>query len=170
MIQEQKQFGKNDEGFPKNKEELQELLKKEKDKSFEAGKKQGRKETTKSGGNRQSKAPERRKELYDKKVRDRAKRIKKVQRGNKIEKALDPVVLNFEEFKTRPKAYLRKTRIEAKKALKTPKGKAVLIGTGIAAGTGLAKGGARAYKHYKDKKRSEDIRRKVRGYDSPKKK
>ena len=48
--------------------------------------------------------------------------------------------------------------------------KGLIIGGSVLAASGLAYGGVKAYKHYKDKKKSEDIRKKVSGYDNTKKK
>ena len=48
--------------------------------------------------------------------------------------------------------------------------KGLVIGGSIAAASGLAYGGAKIYKKHQDKKKSEDIRRKVHGYDTDTKK
>jgi len=48
--------------------------------------------------------------------------------------------------------------------------KGLIIGGSVLAASGLTYGGIKAYKHYKDKKKSEDLRKKVSGYDNTKKK
>ena len=67
------------------------------------------------------------------------------------------------------KGRLSKAKEGAKKFVKKNK-KGLIIGGGVAAASGLTYGGVKAYKHYKDKKNSEDLRKKVSGYDNSKKK
>ena len=66
-------------------------------------------------------------------------------------------------------ARLKKAGSEAKKFAKENK-KGLIIGGSVAAASGLALGGSKVYNHYKDREKSQDIRKKVRGYDSSKKK
>lgn len=74
----------------------------------------------------------------------------------------------FAESFTKPKVS-EKGKKKVSEILKDNK-KGLIIGGSVAAAAGLTYGGAKAYKHYKDKKESEDLRKKVRGYDSPEKK
>lgn len=155
----------NKSKLPKNEEELKEYVAAEKEKSFEAGKKAGRREATKSGGNRVSRAPERRRENYDRAVRERAKRIKKANIEQKLRKVRENIELNLDELKFRPKVYLRKTKLDIGKALRSKKGKAALISTAALSSAGV---GYRIYKggkKIKVKKREKDLKKKVRGYD-----
>ena len=67
------------------------------------------------------------------------------------------------------KGRLKKVKEGARKFAKKNK-KGLIIGGSVAAASGLTYGGVKVVKKYKDKKKSEDIRKKVSGYDNSKKK
>lgn len=84
---------------------------------------------------------------------------------------------NLENFtksfdKPKPKAEVevktvKKGKKKLSEILKNNK-KGLIIGGSVLAASGLTYGGVKAYKHYKDKKKTEKIRKQVSGYDSSK--
>jgi len=136
--------------LPKNEQEFRDALKKERDKGFNAGKEKG--------------ALEENARIFDE-AKERAAR--KAKRAKRIEQIDEYTGLG------KVKKWVRGKKKSAKNYIKTHP-KQIKTGVGIALGTaaasGLAYGGVKLYKKHQDKKKSEDIRKKVRGYDTNTKK
>lgn len=157
IILRQKEFTEENKGksFESGKKEkgaflTHEELSKTKKESFEKGKEAGAREA---------------REKFEEELENRA--AKKAKRAKRIKQIDEYTGLGD------LKAWARKKGEGAKNFIKTHK-KAVKTGTkvgaGLVAASGLTYGGVKAVKKYKDKKKSEDIRKKVRGYDTTKKK
>ena len=150
ILLRQKEFREDELKLPKNEQEFREALKKERDKGFNAGKEKG--------------AQEESARIFDE-AKERAAR--KAKRAKRIEQIDEYTGLG------KVKKWVRGKKEGAKNYIKTHP-KQIKTGVGIALGTaaasGLAYGGAKIYKKHQDKKKSEEIRKKVRGYDTDKKK
>lgn len=173
IILRQKEFGDNDQQKQQQKQQQQqkqkrpqeeitpEKLKKEKDVSFNAGVEQGRKEANEAA----QRASEERAEIEKKakeKSAQRAERLRQVEEYT----GLDDLKKWGKKKKDAGKEFIKSHKKEIRTGFK--------IGVPVVLASGLTYGGIKAYKHYKNKsdaeKKSEDIRKKVRGYDNKEKK
>lgn len=136
ILLRQKQYA-DENRMPRSPEELRKLLKDERDKGFEAGRKKGAAEKRVS-------------------IEERAQRIHKLERKKKIQAAKDKVKEEAGKIKKSPAKYF--------KSLK-PVTKGALIGTAMVGSAGVAYGVSKAVKKEKAKKKEIKLKEAVRGYE-----
>lgn len=148
ILLREKQFTDDPQKLPKDMNEYRQELKKRGDSSYKAGVQEGiNKERERIAEEAKGKS----KEALKKKLRT-------------IEEytGIDSLKNWFEDKKDSAGRWARKNKEGIRKGFKYGAGGVLVAGGGVAAYKG--------YKHYKSKKKSEDLRKKVRGYDNPKKK